>query len=333
MRLRACLGLAVAAALTAAPPASAHLKSGVPSTDFEARIAGFEPAAPAVRARALGGDQRLELRVAAPHVVVVLGLLGEPFLRFSPSGVDANLASPTATSMGVVARADAVASPEVRWRRVRAGSRYAWHEHRLRPLGVVSTHDAGGRAVAAFSIPLLVDGRRTALTGSEWHEGRPAAWPWLLAAVPLLAGAALVSRRSSNRTRLRLAYVLTALAVGGLLAAWFGTIFAGRVSALTVAFALLFCGATALLVLAAATSARGPTRLAVMALIGALGATFAVPEVAVFAHGFVLSALPDLAERLAVALAILGGLMTAVVCAPDVGASLGLASARRAPLA
>ncbi len=165
MRLRACLALVVAAGLTVVPSAGAHLKSGVPSTDFEARIAGFRPAVSGLEARALDGDQRLELRVAPPRVVVVLGLLGEPFLRFSPDGVEANLASPTTTSMGVVAAADAVSSGGVRWRRVSRSHTFAWHEHRLRPLGVVRTHDAGGRAVASFSIPLLVDGRRAALTG------------------------------------------------------------------------------------------------------------------------------------------------------------------------
>jgi ABC-type multidrug transport system fused ATPase/permease subunit len=213
VRLRACLALVVTAGLTVVPPAGAHLKSGVPSTDFEARIAGFRPGVSGLGARALDGDQRLELRVAPPHVVVVLGLLGEPFLRFSPGGVEANLASPTTTSMGVVAAADAVSSSGVRRRRVSRGHTFAWHEHRLRPLGVVRTHDAGGRAVASFSIPLLVDGRRAALTGAEWHASRPRAWPWLLAGALLVGAATLVARRASARTRRRLAFGLLPLTV------------------------------------------------------------------------------------------------------------------------
>ena len=70
-----------------------------------------------------------------------------------------------------------------------------------------------------------------------------------------------------------------------------------------------------------------------MALIrSADAATFAVPELAVFQHGFVLAALPDLVERLAVAIALIGGLMAAVVCAPAVGEILGISATRRVPL-
>ena len=83
-------------------PAAAHLKSGTLSTDFEARAGTFRPAAPGVTARLLDGDQRLELRVEPGSVVLVLGFLGEPFLRFSASGVEANVASPTASSARVI---------------------------------------------------------------------------------------------------------------------------------------------------------------------------------------------------------------------------------------
>ena len=90
------------ASLSVPASAAAHLKSGTLSTDFEARVGALRPAAPGVAARVLDGDQRLELRVEPGSVVVVLGLLGEPFLRFSPSGVEANVASPTASSTRVI---------------------------------------------------------------------------------------------------------------------------------------------------------------------------------------------------------------------------------------
>jgi hypothetical protein len=329
VRLHVCLGLALALGLSAAAPAEAHLKGGVPSTDFEARIAGFRPAVPGLHARALDGDQRLELRVAPDRVVVVLGLLGEPFLRFSRSGVEANLASPTATSMLVVAASDAVTGAGVHWRRVTGGHTFAWHEHRLRPLPIVRNHASEARAVASWSIPLLVDGRPATLTGSEWYASRPRAWPWLVTSALLIACAAYAARRLSRRAQRRVAYVLLPLAVGALLAAWFGTIFAGRVTLVTAGFAVAFAGATALLLVVAMTAATGTAKLGLMALIGALCATFAVPEVAVFDHGFVLSALPDLAERLAVATAIVSGLMTAAICAPAVGELLGVTPGRR----
>jgi hypothetical protein len=331
VRRLACFGGALAVFLTAAPTASAHFKSGVPSTDYEARIASLVPPEPGVRARTLDGDLRLELSVPPPRVVVVVGLLGEPFLRFSPAGVEANLASPTATSMGVVSASQAVRTPAVDWHRVSDGHTFAWHEHRLRPVSLVRSAPAGGRAVASWSIPLIVDGRPARLTGSEWYAPPPPMWPWLLAGAVLLAAAVIATRRLSRRDQRRLAGTLLPIAVGALLAAWFGTIFVGRAEVLTTAFALVFAGTTALLLYAAVTAARGRAQLAVMALIGAVGAAFATPEIAVFQHGFVLAVLPDVVERVAVATAVVAGLMTAIVGAPAVGDLLGIEAPRHVP--
>ena len=164
------LMLLLLAGLSLAAPTSApaHLKTGALATDFEARVTGFRPADPGLAARVVSGDQRLELHVEGSRVVIVLGLVGEPFLRFSPGGVEANLASPTASSAGVVRAGDAV-SRGVRWRRVTRAHVLAWHEGRLRPLPGVRDPSTRSRAVATWSIPLRVDGRPTALTGTEWY--------------------------------------------------------------------------------------------------------------------------------------------------------------------
>ena len=76
----------VAVATVAATPGTAYAHTGGRiATDYEARIAGsgLRPAVRGVRAQTLGGDLKLQLTDTGPHVVVVLGLLGEPFLRFS----------------------------------------------------------------------------------------------------------------------------------------------------------------------------------------------------------------------------------------------------------
>jgi hypothetical protein len=330
LRLYACLTVAVAVILSVAPPASAHVKTGALSTDFEARVTGFRPAAPGLEARTLSGDQRLELRAPPTLTVIVLGFLGEPFLRFSPAGVDANLSSPTATSTRVIGASEAVTAARVEWRHIKSGHTFAWHENRLRPMQRVRNPGPRARAVAAWSIPLVVDGRRTELAGTEWYASRPAAWPWLLASALLVAGAVFATRRMSRRMQRRVAFALLPLTLGAFLAAWFGTLLAGRVSPLTVTFAVAFALATALFLVIAVTAADGAPQLAVMGLIGALSTTFAVPEVAVFQHGFVLAALPGLAERLAVAIALVGGLMTSVVCAPAAADVLGISLAPRA---
>ena len=69
-------------------------------------------------------------------------------------------------------------------------------------------------------------------------------------------------------------------------------------------------------------AARGRKQLGVMALIGAFSATFALPLITIFTHGFVLSALPGTAARITAAAAIVCGLSAAAVCAPAVKALL-----------
>lgn len=113
--------------MLAAMPATAYAHAGGRiATDFEARLAGLQPPAAGVRAQVLGGDQRLQLTVTGSQVVVVVGLLGEPFLRFSPAGVEANAASPTAWNSGVVSTSAAVRSAHGPvWRRMAGGHTFA----------------------------------------------------------------------------------------------------------------------------------------------------------------------------------------------------------------
>jgi hypothetical protein len=318
LRLWGCLLLVVVVGLVAPGPAAAHLKSGTLSTDFEARVGEFRPAAAGLVARVLDGDQRLQLRVSPRRVVVVLGLLGEPFLRFSPAGVEANLASPTASSARVVSSRDAVASRGVRWRRLSRGHVLAWHEGRLRPMQAVRGPASGPRVVATWSIPLIVDGHRARLVGTEWFAAGPSLWPWLVAGALLAASGGAGAQMLSLRRQRLVASLLLPVAVAALLTAWFGSLLAGRVTPLAVLFAIAFCAGTAFFLLVVVVAASGAAQLGVMALISAFTTTFALPELSVFGHGFVLSALPALAARLAVAIAVVGGIVSATVSVPAV---------------
>jgi hypothetical protein len=330
VRLWVCLLAALTAGLAVPAPAAAHFKSGRLSTDFEARVGSFRPPAPGISARVLDGDLRLELRVAPRRVLVVLGLLGEPFLRFSPTGVDANLASPTASSARVIKASETVSSPGVTWRRVSRGHVLAWHEGRLRPVPIVRDPSTQARAVANWSIPLVVDGRRTTLVGSEWYASRPSPWPWLVAGALLFAIGGVGARLLSRPMQRLVASVLLPVAVMALSAAWFGTLLSGGVTLPTLLFAIAFAAVTAFFLLVMVVAASGAEQLGVMALLGGFTATFALPQIGVFAHGFVLSALPAFAARLAVAIAVVGGVVVATVCIPTAIKLLeGPKSARR----
>lgn len=314
LRFLLCSIIVGAFSLTVPAPVSAHLRSGSLSTDFKASVGTFEPAAPGVGAHVLDGDLRIELRVLPARTVVVLGILGEPFLRFSRAGVEANLASPTATSASVIDKDDSVSLPGVHWHLVRHEHVLAWHDNRLRPVPVVRARSHEAHAVGMWSIPLFVDGRHTTLSGREWHATGPSLWPWLVAGVLLVAIAGFAGRRIPPRRQLLVASLMLPIAVLGLVASWAGVILADSATPASVAFAVVFSGVSVLFLCVVIAAAEGTMRLCVMALVGAFTAAFAAPEATIFKHGFVLSALPGTVVRLAVAAALIGGLSAAAVC-------------------
>jgi hypothetical protein len=317
-----CLALVGIVSLMAPAPADAHLKGGEMSTNFEARVGSLRPAISGIAARVLDGDLRLELRVAPGRVVIVLGLLHEPFLRFSPAGVEANLASPTAGSSRVIGTADAVASPGVHWRLIRRGHVFAWHDNRLRPVTTVAADFPRPRAVASWKIPLIVDGRASTLSGTEWYASPPSPWPWLAPGALLVALAFLAGRRLAQRAQRLIAAALLPVAVAGLSASWSGAILVGHKTLAAELFAVAFAGVLAVFLSVGVAAAQGEKQLGVMALIGAFAATFALPLITVFEHGFVLSALPGSVARISTAAAFFCGLSAAAVCAPAVKALL-----------
>jgi hypothetical protein len=324
--------IAAAMALAAPATASAHT-GGTISTDFEARIGGLRPAVAGIQARALEGDLKLQLTVSGRHVVVVLGLLGEPFLRFSPAGVQANAASPTAWNSGVVTSSQAVpASRSPSWRKLTGGHTFAWHENRLRPRPIV----AGGASptrVAAWTIPLVVDGRHVRLTGWEWYAAGPPLGIWL-AGVAILVGAAAVAARYGGRALQRvLAAGLLPVAVGTWLAGWIGILLFGRPSSLVIGVAVTYAAATAVLVLAAVTATHGNGRMATAGIVGGLAAVFTLPEVGAFTRGFVFSALPATLARSAAVVSFAGGIALLVVCIPAMAEILSDDPLRRRLLA
>jgi hypothetical protein len=265
-----------------------------------------------VSAQVLGGDQRLQLSVRH-KVVIVLGLVGEPFLRFSPAGVQANAASPTA--LGTHVLAESPPGP-VRWKRVDAGGEFAWHENRLRPVPVSAS--GGPRRVAGWSVPLVIDGRPAVLTGSEWHATAPSLWPWLLAGGIVLAAAAAGARLLSAARRRIAICVLLPLSVASLLAGWAGVFLANRTTTLNLVVTAILIAPCVLVALLAATGAPEEAGTAALALVAGLLAAFALPELAMFGHGFVLSALPDRTARIAAVTPVAAGAATAVLCTPVV---------------
>ena len=193
----------------------------VPAGDTESMVVAVEPATPAIDVRVLGGDETLRLDVAPGHEVVVLGYLGEPYLRVDAQGdVFENQRSPAVTANAdryntgtPPPDADAEAAPE--WSRVGTGGTFEWHDHRMHWMTeAVPVPGAPGDLVFAWTVDLTVDGNPVAVDGELRRGEASPAWPWFLLAAAVAGAVAVVGlrRRPSIATAVASAASVTALA-------------------------------------------------------------------------------------------------------------------------
>jgi hypothetical protein len=305
------LVLAVSAALIATQPtvAEAHVSPGPISTSYRARIDDLRPQVSGITATVLDGDQRLRIDAAPPHVVIVLGRIGEPFLRVAAGGVYVNSQSPTAEAIGLTHQQTGAA----RWIRLSSGHSYAWHESRLRPVSSVS---GASRRVAGWSIPLLVDGRRVTVNGSEWYAAQPQRLLWAIPVVIAVAIATAVLLTRRQRLIRMVATVALGFAVTTWTAGWIGVLLNQRLSPWWLLLCSLYAVSMVMVVAAAVTASdSNQGRMMVIGLIGLLVAIFTLPELGVFQRGFVLSALPPDVARASAAVALGGGIGAAMLSA------------------
>ena len=317
VRLPVALAACAAAAAIRPPSADAPVGSGRISSSDQARIDAIRPPVPGVTATVLDGDLKLRIDADPPHVVTVLGVIHEPFIRIGPGGVFVNSRSPTAESDGLVTLQQMRAA---RWIRVSGGHSFAWHENRLRPVPSVSGAD---RRVAGWSIPLLVDGRPLTVTGSEWYAAQPRRLLWALPAVAAIVVAAIVLATRRERLIWMAAVIGLVLALVAWMAGWIGVLLDQRLSTWPLAVSVLYAISVVLVVAAAVTAPRrAPERLVAMGVVGFLVATFTLPALGVFQWAFVLSALPATAARACVTLALGCGLGVALLAGPSLVTSL-----------
>jgi hypothetical protein len=317
VRLSVALAACAAAAAFRPAPADAHVSSGRISTSFEARIDGIRPPVPGDTATVLDGDLKLRIDAAPPHVVTVLGVIHEPFIRIGPGGVFVSSGSPTAEGAGLVTQQQLQAA---RWIRVSSGHSFTWHENRLRPVPFVSGAD---RRVADWSIPLLVDGRPVTVRGSEWYAAQPRRLLWALPAVAAVAVAAIVLAMRREGLIWLVAAIGLMIALVTWMTGWIGVLLDQRLSTGPLVVSVLYAISVVLVVAAAVTAPRrAPERLVAMGVVGFLVATFTLPALGVFQRGFVLSALPATAARACVTLALGCGLGVALLAGPSLVSSL-----------
>ncbi len=291
-----CLAPLVACIALAAPAgASAHARTPTVALDYRLVLDPASRSLPGVAVAILDGDRDFRLSVSR-GTVTVLGDLGEPMLRMSPSGAWANAGSPSAAAAKLAVRGSG-------WQRV-GGSTFAWHDHRLAPPPYSTTAGPAGR----FAIPALLDGRRIAFRGSFVRSARPSPWPWLAAggvATALLVAA--VWWRPSRRPEIALA--AGTLAVAAALTALV-TFDAADAPNGRVAWAQIVLGA----LLAAAGAAgllrlHGEGRTVLAGVLGVAATVSSIGSLGVFRHGVVISLLSPALARLVAAVAITAGLV------------------------
>ena len=283
--------------------ASAHVGRTLPvATNFLARVTG---SVPGVQAKALDGDQTLWLRAPAPGVVSIPGTLGEPLLRFDAGGVWLNLRSPTAQGDRIDRidlRPTATGRPPL-WHRLAGGHAYAWHEHRLHALEPLARGRSSAGIVGPWSVPLVVDGRRTALDGVLDYRPRGRRLAWILLTA-LVAAASTAAAARSAAALVGLALVATALV-------WtirLGRGLYGRPDVSTVGYLeiALTCIVGAALVFGL-VHRNADTRVVAAFIVG-FGALYeGLTMLPVLTHAVALSALPTAVVRTAEVLALGAG--------------------------
>ena len=287
-------------------PGTAAAHSGAPTValDFRLRISQATRALHAFRPTIVDGDRGLRLEVDPGATLVVLGDLQEPMIRFDSRGVWVNRHSPTAAGAKLI---HASAGNGVSWSLASRDHGLRWHDHRLAP-----PIDLRPGEVARWSIPIELDGRRSAVAGTVVRVSRPSTWPWAVGAVVLAAATAVAAWRLPE-ARTRLLVVLGALAAFGALAASTSFATADEISG---AGEWVEVGVVAALLAVAAVSLRrrwSSLRIWAAAGIGVVAATFSAGSLGVFAHGYVISTLPAAAARVAVLLAVVAGMATALL--------------------
>jgi len=300
------VAIVVLLVLAAPAVAGAHIRSGTVAVDYRATVeADGDPAHRPFASLIDASDQAITLVVRTGHSVVVLGYLGEAVLRVDTRGIAVNAASPSAADDGLLSRVSRVTSNHVEWRLVSAHRTIVWHDARLRGM-------PPGVSRRTWSVPLVVDGKRSRMHGELVREPAPAHWPWLAFALSVVPALVLGRRRRHAG----------AVALG---------VLAGGASVVTsAAFALdvyaspgtWILGLDALAFVAAGLGVlvRGPRdwHAAAALSLGLTAVAVGLAKGDVFLHPIVLSVLPAFATRLVVTMSIVAGASATALGAADV---------------
>jgi hypothetical protein len=302
---------AVVSMMIAVAPGSAQAHGAIDpvASSYLARI-GAVPQG--MRVSVVDGDLRLWLEVPSGKSVVVLDYQGAPYLRFRDGRVWANENSemyyfnqtpPATPPLGLKRSA-----PE-RWVQVGSGNSYQWHDGRLHAFALEALAP-GSSYVGPWRIPIIVNGRRVAVSGTLWYRGGPSiAWLWPIAILVLCVLAAWRLRES--RIDALVARALAGLTLFGIALAAAGRDFHGRpgLSIVGVVEFTLIAGLTAWTAWRVARDRAGAFTFFLVSVAGVWEAISLIPTLF---NGYVLLAVPAFLGRLAM-IVCLGGAIALVL--------------------
>ena len=221
-RIRALLILAFGF-IAVVPPSAVSADPAQPG-NTESVVESVEPSADGVRIDIVGGDAFVRLRVERGHSVELPGYYDEPYVRVTEDGtVSVNEAADTfrisksrygAGTTLADGRSDATNES---WVVTARNGTYLWHDHRVHWMSPTTPQAIDGSGlVQQWSIPMVIDGRATVVSGGLYLRDAPGSWWWLLAVPALVVGYAL-SRRVAPR---ELAAAGAVFAVNGAFMFW-----------------------------------------------------------------------------------------------------------------
>jgi hypothetical protein len=275
-----------------------------------ARISSLPPG---LEARIVDGDQAIWLRAKPSLTVIVTGLRGEPYLRFSSAGVAVNTRSATwflnRVYPQVVPRGVTSTTPP-EWKTLSSHHWWTWHDGRLHT-PALSAHPSGNAYLGRWVVPLVVDGRGTAIRGGLWQSA-PASllWFWPLLLVAACIPALLKLREARLETQVGAA--LAGIALVAAAVARLGRELYGRPT--VSAWQLVLVGLTCLVAIALVALYSHPVWRPIGAiLIGIVAAAQGLELVSTLRDGWVLAAIPAWLERSATGLSLAAGVALVIV--------------------
>lgn len=286
--------------------AAAHVGRTIPvATDFVAQITSL-PAG--IRGKVFDGDQSLWLDVSSRATVVVLGFSGEPYLRFTANGVQANKHSATwllnrAFPGQIVPYSSPRATPL--WTTVSPGHSYRWHEDRLHGLAFAA-RAPGSQSAGVWTVPLRIDGRPAQVRGTLRHVNPPSLL-WLWTAIVLVAALPAFLRLRRRRLNAVIATTLILVDVAAIAVAAAGRLFYGRPAVSLEQQIELILTAAALALVLRLLILR-PWQTLAVSLTGAIGFFVGLAWIGTLEHGHVNAAIPDAVERGAIVVMLGAGL-------------------------